>query len=427
MNLVANNAVATMIQSTLRSPEFALNQRNEVRPVKEKFSEILGKNTGQKNIIEGRDFSIEKRQEQLETFSQRTDLRKTSVQVKEEPKILEEIKVDEKSVIKEIAKLLDMEEEEVEAILSELESDLKEHVFDYTQLEHLQAFVMKVMNFSEPIEFLTSEKSVELVELIQEIVTDSTSSSKVQLEDKPVLELKSQESPHDNLKKTEVFLEKPEGREISIKANTQEKEMSQDTLKEEKPHFSQNLKEEKSASSNPFTHEFNPVLGTKTETIFLNGKIQTIETEVTAKNVFDQIVTAVKVQVTAQKSDVILQLNPEHLGKVAFKMTSEQGHLTGHFVAETEAVKEIIEANLAQLRTQLTNQGLQVKEIKVSVGEGSSFFEGNQEKQSSSKEQQFLKKGKEKQWIKGLEELESLSFETEIRTINEDSSIQFEA
>lgn len=123
-----------------------------------------------------------------------------------------------------------------------------------------------------------------------------------------------------------------------------------------------------------FEGVLNQVITQKVDTIVMDGQVQTIYTEVTAKDVFDQIVTGMKVEVTDGSSKMMLQLEPEHLGKIGLNISTENGTVSGQFIAESEAVKEIIEANLGQLKSQLAEQGINVADLKITVGTTDSYF-----------------------------------------------------
>lgn len=65
-------------------------------------------------------------------------------------------------------------------------------------------------------------------------------------------------------------------------------------------------------------------------------------------------------------SEAKIALYPEHLGHVDVKITmAANGQLTAQLTAHTMAGKEMLEAQLAQLRANLQNQGIQVDRIDV--------------------------------------------------------------
>ena len=137
-----------------------------------------------------------------------------------------------------------------------------------------------------------------------------------------------------------------------------------------------------SQSSNNFNTALQQVVTMKAETVVVNGEIRTVYHEVSAKDIFNQVVT--QMQVTDTKQMMTIQLQPEHLGKLTFNMQSENGVLTGQFVAESETAKRAIEGNIAALKDQLEEQGIKVDEIKITVGDAKEYFKGDGEKGSGN-------------------------------------------
>ena len=72
------------------------------------------------------------------------------------------------------------------------------------------------------------------------------------------------------------------------------------------------------------------------------------------------------VQAGEQKSR--LSISPPELGRLDLEIVMKRGHLQANLGVENPAVKELIEANLGQLRQQLTSQGVIVDQIQVTVG-----------------------------------------------------------
>ncbi|MGI6147953.1 MAG: flagellar hook-length control protein FliK [Limnochordia bacterium] len=68
------------------------------------------------------------------------------------------------------------------------------------------------------------------------------------------------------------------------------------------------------------------------------------------------------------RSEVRIQLKPEHLGELKIKVAVEQGVISAEFIAESQAVKSIIQAHLPELRTALQDLGTNVAELAVHVG-----------------------------------------------------------
>ena len=63
-----------------------------------------------------------------------------------------------------------------------------------------------------------------------------------------------------------------------------------------------------------------------------------------------------------------IQISPPELGRLELEIVIRQGHLHANLNAENPAVKEIIEANLQQLKQQLNNMGFVVDRFEVAAG-----------------------------------------------------------
>ena len=78
-----------------------------------------------------------------------------------------------------------------------------------------------------------------------------------------------------------------------------------------------------------------------------------------------------------------IHISPPDLGRLELDVVIRQGHLHANLNAENPAVKELIEANLQQLRQQLNNMGFVVERFEVAAGltdrrfaEGQAQFSG---------------------------------------------------
>jgi flagellar hook-length control protein FliK len=64
-------------------------------------------------------------------------------------------------------------------------------------------------------------------------------------------------------------------------------------------------------------------------------------------------------------SEARISLYPEHLGQVDVRITMQNGQLTAQFMTEHAFAKESLEQQIAQLRSALQSQGLQVNKLEV--------------------------------------------------------------
>jgi hypothetical protein len=73
-----------------------------------------------------------------------------------------------------------------------------------------------------------------------------------------------------------------------------------------------------------------------------------------------------------------VHISPPELGRLDLDLVVKQGHLQAQLSAENSGVKEIIEANLGQLKQQLTDMGFVVDRFDVMVGLGEKPFSRDQ-------------------------------------------------
>ncbi len=106
------------------------------------------------------------------------------------------------------------------------------------------------------------------------------------------------------------------------------------------------------------------------------------------RDIADQIISRIKVVVSADQSSMELQLNPEHLGKVNLTVQSKNGMMTAQFVVQNEISKEAIESQLHTLKETLNQQGIKVEAIEVTV----SSYTFEQESGNNSQNQTETKK-----------------------------------
>lgn len=85
-------------------------------------------------------------------------------------------------------------------------------------------------------------------------------------------------------------------------------------------------------------------------------------------DVIKQISEKVDINLFEDKSEMIIKLKPDNLGKVTVEIAVENGNITAKFLAESRKVKEILEANMQDLKDHLAKQGMVVQDLSVSVG-----------------------------------------------------------
>lgn len=96
-----------------------------------------------------------------------------------------------------------------------------------------------------------------------------------------------------------------------------------------------------------------------------------LPTPVNARELLSQIIEKAQVNLTPEKSEMVMELKPESLGKISLKVVTENGIVMAKFVAENQQVREVLETNMQILKDSLQKQGLDVQGFSVSVRQDS--------------------------------------------------------
>ena len=91
------------------------------------------------------------------------------------------------------------------------------------------------------------------------------------------------------------------------------------------------------------------------------------------KELIDQIASKSKLTINKNNTVMEIKLEPESLGKLTLKVVLESGLLTAKFETENEKIKEILEKNIEELKSNLNAQGLNVQSLSVSVDSQGDF------------------------------------------------------
>ena len=84
-------------------------------------------------------------------------------------------------------------------------------------------------------------------------------------------------------------------------------------------------------------------------------------TTIDVQDIMNQITEFAKVNLSSENSSIEMQLNPENLGKVYLHIAAtKEGNITAELAVSSETVKTALEAQIADLRTSLNQQGIKV-------------------------------------------------------------------
>jgi hypothetical protein len=85
--------------------------------------------------------------------------------------------------------------------------------------------------------------------------------------------------------------------------------------------------------------------------------------------VFEQIVQRAAVHVKNEQGEIRIDLKPEFLGHVRLQIVTENQQVTVRIHTELQMVRDMIESNIQQLKSDLQQQGLRVERVEVAVAD----------------------------------------------------------
>lgn len=103
-----------------------------------------------------------------------------------------------------------------------------------------------------------------------------------------------------------------------------------------------------------------------------------------------EIVGKVRLMMNSKKNEMIMQLKPEHLGKMEFRLVKQGDQMTAHIAVGSHSARELLESQMAQLHKGFENQGIQLQNVNIDVkenlGNGTAFAfnEGQQQQQQNN-------------------------------------------
>lgn len=89
--------------------------------------------------------------------------------------------------------------------------------------------------------------------------------------------------------------------------------------------------------------------------------------QVNSTDVINQMIDSIKLNATADTTQMEIQLTPENLGKINLTVAAKDGVITASIITANETVKAIVESQLVQLKETMNNQGLKVEDVEVTV------------------------------------------------------------
>lgn len=267
-------------------------------------------------------------------------------------------------------------------------------------------------NFSE-VEVKTEiEPGTELQDNVVLAETEETvTQSKLKTEEKTVSDTAKQVE-------TEVTKEVDEKILVKQRENVTEEDTSEESNSDESKQKTATAESDVKPQAETKGQQTQVSFQTTTQTINNGQTVEVVQTvtqsQIDVESILRQISQMTRISVTQAQSSIEMQLNPENLGKVYLQVISKDGAITAQIAAQNEAVKEVLESQIAVLKENMNQQGMKVEAIEVTVA--SHEFERNLEENQGnpSKEQQEAEKPSRRGInLNNLDELEGVMSEEE--------------
>ncbi|MDA3847153.1 MAG: flagellar hook-length control protein FliK [Vallitaleaceae bacterium] len=417
MNAVAMNIVATMVStkfSTATSNESGANQsdfksfldtRQAAHTMRPNHAAEVVQNAQSKKSASRNTEAVATRRENNEVkepYRNSDEVKRKRMALHNDKnhdsaKLYKKVEATEDQIMQEVAGALNITEEELQNIMDSLDMT----VVDLLDTSGLQTILVTVRGITDMADLLTNDTFSDLFKEITQTLEETLDANQLTVED-----IKHYNQLLDNMKTESVIKEtvpelvtnKESGIPVTQAANTDNQnsnlEQAGQSVDGKVVEASTDSQKGSGEQSSEFTNQFNQaltqVVTEKVVQINMAGFEETITTQVSAKNIFDQIVTQMKVISVGDSNTLSFQLQPENLGKIAFSLTNDNGIITGSFMAESTSVKEAIEMNMINLKASLIEQGIKLDEIKIVVGDTKQFFD-QQERQHFDQNRQNRK------------------------------------
>lgn len=88
---------------------------------------------------------------------------------------------------------------------------------------------------------------------------------------------------------------------------------------------------------------------------------------VNTQDILNQFAEYVKVNASAEITEMEIQLNPANLGSINLQVASKNGVITAQLNVSNEAVKQALESQIVTLRENMIEQGIKVEAVEVTI------------------------------------------------------------
>jgi hypothetical protein len=282
--------------------------------------------------------------------------------------------VGEVELLAEMANILNIAPEELKEILTDLEMPID----DLELPENRTLLLMKTQGMEKPVELLNYPDVLpvlgELTKVMENYAPTEDFALEAEMAEEGFLEI-----VHD------VMEGEVAATESSTHASASEMpQISEITTADATPKFVEAM-----------TQTFMPAVTNDAPPPQLMADIGTGTTmqNVSPSQIVQQIVQNVRFVTGEHMTEIRIQLKPENLGNLSMRIATINGIVTAQFIAESQRVKELIEAGFTDLRDSLQQAGIDIADIEVNVRSGDggqNDFEDNDSPISTARLQEIL-------------------------------------
>lgn len=274
-----------------------------------------------------------------------------------------------------------------------LSNELFESMGSGNQPEALEQLVSMMNMTEEPIEF----DAIENINNLNEVIDDNSEKILVKTNDISADNVETSNAVNENQMIDKTIVKSDAGDNLlnsnnqdlsQNDKNTYQNEMDSEIKTDEQSVFARkNLTSDEADSFQEIT--FN----NKTNTIqFVSENNPANQTQsyvsINTKEIIAQIADNVRINQSIDTANIQMQLNPENLGRIYLNISSKEGAVSATITATNEAVKEALETQIINLKENLSQNGIKVDAVEVTVA--SHEFERNLEQNSSKDEQNAM-------------------------------------
>lgn len=357
-------------------------------------------NRGGVKEVQGKDAEKASAQEEEGKISDAPEEEKTEIDETTQ-EILAEAVTEVKEAIQEE---LGISEEELEAIMSELGLT----AVDLLKPENMQAIAMAALGETDELSVLTNETLYQNVQNLTTAVETIRSDVEAELgvDEEQFTDLLQQmeitaapeeaeipnmpmeaenREPVIAVQQEAVAQQETDGEESGNVRTTQTDDRQTEELAGEKETEAVPVRTEKSTShtdreseegnlgnedhgnGNPFLQGWSRTGINAWDADSLQNRTEMTFETVDTQDVMNQITEYMRVEARPEITEMELRLQPETLGTLHIHLTAKEGALTAQFAAENEAVKAVLEAQVVQLKENLSEQGIKVEAVEVTI------------------------------------------------------------